>query len=74
MFLTAFYDKNQNLQTSYSAIIRNYLRGWFLVDVLSVMPFEMIGDTVSGPTYNRLFRLLRLPRLYSLMKFLKFSK
>lgn len=65
-FVTAYYDNNHVLQRKLSQIARHYVRGWFVIDVCSVLPL----DHMDGVPYNRLFRMLRLPRLYSLGKFL----
>ena len=61
-----------------------YLRGWFVVDFLSTIPFDFIVDAILGPAgssatgsdlkWFRLARLLKLVRLAKLFKvFSKFE-
>lgn len=42
-----------------------YLKGWFLIDFIAIIPFDMFLG-VSG--YNGLTRILKLPKLYRLIK------
>lgn len=62
--------------TERSEIAHNYLRGWFFVDLLAAVPFDLIahavGFTVGDETLFilrslRLVRILRLARLASVM-------
>ena len=42
-FFTSVNDKHRVYQiTDRSVIARKYLRGWFFVDVLSIMPIDLI--------------------------------
>jgi hypothetical protein len=53
-------------------IAKNYVfKGWFIVDFLSVFPFEEIFP--SG-AITKLFRLFRLPRMIKLIDLDKFQK
>jgi hypothetical protein len=63
-FFTAYWD-DERLVVSMRGIAINYIKFWFWVDVISILPFEQImnsGDTLA------LVRISRLPRLYRLMK------
>lgn len=67
MFLTPIIVDGK-LVTSLGQIAKAYLKFWFWVDVLSVLPFELMfnrGHMVS------LVRLSRLPKLYRLVKITK---
>ena len=65
-------------------ITAKYLRGWFVVDFLSTIPFDFIVDAILGPQASsgnkdlkwfRLARLLKLVRLAKLFKvFSKFEQ
>ena len=40
--LSAYKDKHEEIQTSYKLIFYKYLTGWFLIDVIAIIPFDMI--------------------------------
>ena len=52
-------------------IALNYVYGWFLVDFVSIFPFDML---MSSGVATKLFRLARLPRLIKLLDISRFSK
>lgn len=41
IFNTAFYDDEMELTTSRKEIANDYLRGWFILDFLAVVPFDI---------------------------------
>ena len=57
----------------------NYLKSWFILDLLACFPFQLLGnlsfpgmaDTTSN---SELLRLARLPRLYKLIRLLRMFK
>ena len=64
-------------------IAKNYLSGWFLIDFLSILPFELVmllfvdgvdestvetGNQNSGGDVNGLMRIARISKLYKLIK------
>ena len=40
IFFSAFYDSDFQLVDNLKDIARNYLTGWFLIDLLAIIPFE----------------------------------
>jgi len=52
----------------------HYLRSWFLVDLVSIIPFESIFTGTRGSNVFDLLQLLRLLRLLKLLRVLKASK
>ena len=46
----------------------NYLKGFFIIDIISVFP---ITYTMNSKTADGLARLARLPRLYKLLRLMK---
>lgn len=67
MILTFFtpYWENEKLIISLKAIACNYFQFWFIIDFLSIFPFEQIIDSGNALV---LVRISRLPRLYRLVK------
>lgn len=80
-FFTPVYVKI-DMVFSLKGIAKNYLMGWFCLDVLSIVPFEDIvsifGDDLSDniqilAKITKVFRLLRLVRLVRLFKAFDFT-
>jgi len=43
-FFTGFYDFEENYNKMYLAIMINYIRNYFLIDVLSLIPFNSLNE------------------------------
>lgn len=60
-FRTSFVNKNGQVCYDSRLIALNYMRGWFLLDLLAAIPFDLLYafdvDTVSefrhGPTFSQ---------------------
>ena len=81
-FVTAYEDPvKRELVTSTREIRRNYMRGFFVIDVLSILPVNYVewalgrdesgGDNLKTLKILRLVRLTRLLRLARVKKLLK---
>lgn len=57
-----------------ASIRHNYLRTWFLVDIISVLPLDILAVTSSSPSQLKAMRLIRLLRLLKLMRVIKASR
>lgn len=80
-FNTATQDEIFEVEDDRCQIAKNYILGWFLIDFLAIIPFDLVlqhvahehgldgeeqGDTSTD--YNRMFRLSRISKLYKLIK------
>ena len=80
IFFSAFYDDEQfRMVEDYSEIAINYLTGWFLIDTVSILPFDLIlnsgANPVDGTTQvNGLVRFMKIGRLYKLLKLTKLMR
>ncbi|OQS07281.1 voltage-gated ion channel superfamily [Thraustotheca clavata] len=77
-FMTPYVDKETNqLVEDPQMIIGHYIKGWFVADFVSILPFDLIGmylPTDNGSSLNikqlkiirviRLFRLVKLARVF----------
>eukprot|EP00002_Diphylleia_rotans_P017407 TRINITY_DN3380_c0_g1_i1.p1 TRINITY_DN3380_c0_g1~~TRINITY_DN3380_c0_g1_i1.p1 ORF type:complete len:701 (+),score=113.48 TRINITY_DN3380_c0_g1_i1:74-2176(+) len=75
-FRTAYDDKGVMVVDG-KEIARNYLRNWFVIDVISILPYEfMLNQFQSGSISRipRLLRILRLIRLTRLMRLFRLSR
>lgn len=73
-FFTALPIPGENyFNTSKKAIAINYLTGWFVIDFLSVLPFQMMvpGSQARYARFAKLLRLLRLLRLLKLTRLVR---
>ena len=77
-FNTAFYSSGE-LVDSRIEIIKNYLKFWFWVDLISTFPYDLIynslqiesGSAAAAPQLLRIFRFYRILRLLRLAKLRK---
>ena len=62
----------------FKTIALNYIKTWFIIDLIAVLPFDLIQRGISGEgsgaNYNEFLRLARVPRLYRLLKMTKMVK
>ena len=76
-FLSSYEDPATNLPViNLRRIAGNYITGWFVLDLLAVMPVQLIEKMFeTGDAQNlKLARLARLPRLYRLIRILRMIK
>ncbi|XP_049867040.1 potassium voltage-gated channel subfamily H member 8-like isoform X8 [Pectinophora gossypiella] len=75
-FRTTFVSKKGEVVSDWKAIALNYIRSWFVVDLLAALPFDLLyaSDVYSGAESThgnvhlvKLTRLLRLARLLQKM-------
>ncbi|XP_066244999.1 potassium voltage-gated channel subfamily H member 8 isoform X2 [Euwallacea similis] len=70
-FRTTFVNKKGEVVSDWKSISVNYLRTWFIVDLLAALPFDLLyalyGEE-SGPTHTHLIKLTRLLRLLRLLQ------
>lgn len=57
-------------------IVSHYLRTWFLVDFLAILPFNLLNIFFEGEEFRKMkvIKMVRLLRLLKLMKVLKASR
>lgn len=75
-FNTAFIDKNKVLHVSRVDIAKDYLKGWFWIDIPASIPVDFIVEFLissqgGGTGSLKLIRFLRLFRLFRVVKLAK---
>ena len=75
-FFTAYYDIEEIFIKKLTEISVNYLSGWFLIDLLSAIPFNTIFAITNRKnkymvTYTELFKLTELFESFRIMKIYK---
>ena len=78
-FNTALTDEDFQVIEDRKTIALIYLKGWFLVDVGAIIPFELffggsgMNDVVRIARIGRLYRLIKLTKLLRVFKIVKES-
>eukprot|EP01083_Nonionella_stella_P149628 475533_1 len=74
-FRTAYFDRYNPFQliTNPSEIGAQYVKTWFLLDLLTSIPFEFLVPTTNNDA-TRILKLLRIFRLLRLLKLLRFLR
>lgn len=73
-FMAAYYDDEFRLVDDRATIACDYLKGWFLIDVIAIIPYNDIimltvkGDSSTHASGNSMVRILRLAKLNKLIK------
>lgn len=66
IFNTAYYTDDYDLIDSRKEIACNYLNGWFSIDFIAIIPFDVILE--AGNFNVKIMRVARVGRLYKLVK------
>lgn len=75
-FNTACLDEKNNVIDDRWIICRTYLTGWFIIDIVSIMPFDLMFPQPPNPgeatgnasSVNDFARFSKVSRLYKLVK------
>lgn len=67
-FFCAFEDENEELVHDRWLIAKGYMKSWFFIDIVSILPISEFMDTGD---YASLARIARLPKLYRLIRMFK---
>lgn len=73
-FFLMYRDEEKGmLVKDHKMIIRSYTRGWFWIDLVAILPFDMVGVVASSDDMNNLkiLRIARLLRLFKLLRILR---
>jgi len=76
-FFSAFEKKNNVVETRHKHIAIDYFKGWFWIDSLSSIPFQLVEMALkmdSSAENMKLARITRVPRLYRIVRILRLIK
>lgn len=77
-FLHCYYDEALNVHVNtHKAIAISYLKGWFIIDLISIVPIEPILAIflrAKSIQMNSLVKVGRISKLYKLMRFMRLTK
>jgi hypothetical protein len=69
--LIYFDEKTQGYVTDRTKVISRYLRGFFIVDLVSITPFKELSQLAGGGGGGNNFKLIRIVRIIRLAKLLR---
>ena len=67
-FFTAYEDENEELVYNRKIIAWNYIKSWFFIDLMSIVP---VSEFLETGDFSNLARIARLPKLYRLIRMVK---
>jgi|TARA_B110000285_G_C15065596_1_gene584928 hypothetical protein len=70
-FNTAYQDEDFETIDDRGKIAKSYLGGWFLLDTLSIVPFDLLATGASAGNVNSLVRLTKVSRIAKMIKLTK---
>ena len=76
-FFSATESGHGKYETNKSVLAKNYLKGWFITDVLSSIPYQLIEKLVNhnvGLNSTKLLRIARIGRMGKLFRILALFK
>lgn len=63
--MAAYYDADYNMVDDHNIIAKEYVQSWFIIDTISIIPFDLLF--VFG-NFNRLARVARIGKLYKIIR------
>ena len=67
-FNTWYEDEDLNEVLDRKLITKRYIKGWFMIDVVSILPFDILLD--MGPL-NKIARVARIGKVFRIVKLTK---
>ena len=65
IFNSAYYDDEYLIIDDHKAIASSYIKGWLLLDILAIIPFDLL---FQSDNYQELARFARIGRMYKIIK------
>ena len=65
IFNKTIFDENYLLVTNRKIIGNQYMKGWFFIDLVAIIPFDLV---FGGSELNQVVRIARIGRMYKLVK------
>lgn len=75
-FFLMVQDEKGRYIKKQSELAHRYLTGWFAIDFISVLPFDMVGLLVKSDDVSQLkvLRVIRVIRLFKLLRILRINR
>merc|ERR1719387_2495039 len=78
-FFVGFTTPKGDLIIQHQAVVKNYLRGWFIIDFLASFPVDWIsialeGGVSTGAQMSRVLKMMRVFRFLKVVRALRVAK
>lgn len=70
-FFSAYYDGEVAVVDDRGKIAKDYIMSWFVIDTVSVFPFE---DVMNSGDFTGLVRVFRIAKIYKITKIVRLMK
>ena len=78
IFNSAYFDVNLDLVDDRCEVAKTYLKSWFIIDLVAIIPFEgfvpMNGEAANLVRFARIGRITKILKLLKLMRLMKLQK
>jgi hypothetical protein len=71
-FFLCYYDEKGVMITDRHQIAKNYLTGFFFMDFVSSIPFQLLTRGIGGG--GKLLKISKLPKITRMIRFVKIRK
>jgi CRP-like cAMP-binding protein len=71
---SSYYDKDKVIVRSRFKVFLNYLFGWLLVDIITILPFSFMLESGTSDPSNRSIKFIRLLRIIRVVRAKKIGK
>lgn len=74
-FITSYWDEDYSEEvTQYKQLAMAYIKGWFFVDLISVLPIELLFQNIIDSNMGQMNIIARFPRITKLYKLVKLQR
>ena len=74
-FFTAYYTYDERIEKRLNKIIKHYLKGWFVLDLISVIPINLImNEFIRDDDVSSLWNFRKIPKIYRLTRLFRLIK
>ena len=74
-FFTAYYTYDERIEKRLNKVIKHYLKGWFVLDLISVIPINLImNEFIRDDDVSSLWNFRKIPKIYRLTRLFRLIK
>jgi len=74
-FFTSYTDEKESLEVQqHSKIAKNYLKGFFIIDILSIVPLDYFFLDTKEIGANSFIRIVKIGKLYKILRLIRMIK
>lgn len=71
-FITTYINpKTLEVVKNHKLIAKNYFKGWFTIDLLTIIPLQVLMSNTGDASSTKLIRITRITKLTKILKLIK---